>query len=97
MRRVLLLVLLFHALQIRINIITSIVIDELPFLQNLTCIDCFDPVLYEATGFPDFAAIEENQLIIDGQPRAGQYHLGFKMTDDKGRMAHVLLILILLD
>ena len=66
MRRVLLLVLLFHALQIRINIITSIVINEVPFTQNLTCIDCVSPVTYEAVGLAEFASIEGNQLKIQG-------------------------------
>ena len=66
MSKLFLLTLPLLALQIRINIITSIIINEVPFTQNLTCIDCVSPVTYEAVGLPEFASIEGNQLQIQG-------------------------------
>ena len=96
-RKLLVLVLPLLAGSLRINLITTVVINEVPFAQTLTCIDCTDPVTYEPTGLPDFAAIEGDQLKVDGTPEPDQYHLSIKMTDANGEVAHLLLILVLLD
>ena len=97
MRKLLILILPIVACSLRINLITTIVINEVPFTQTLTCIDCAQPVTYEATGLPDFANIEGDQLKVDSTPEPGQYHLNIKMTDADGQVAHLLLIVVLLD
>ena len=97
MNKLLLLLLPTIALQVRINILTSIIIDEVPFNQKLTCIDCAEPVSYVATDLPSFAKIQGNELIIEGTPNPGQYHLSIEMIDGEGKKAHLLLILVLLD
>ena len=46
MNKLLLLTYPLISLQLRINILTSVIINEVPFTQNLACIDCTPPVMY---------------------------------------------------
>ena len=45
------------AVGVRINLMTSVIINEVPFSQDLICNDCADPVLYKAVHLPPFATI----------------------------------------
>ena len=83
--------------QTRVNLLTSVVVSQLPSTFTLSCVDCTEPIVYEPTGFPDFASIEDDQLRIEGSPEPGQYHLEIEMKDADGKEAHLLLILVILD
>ena len=97
MRKLIYLILPLIALQIRINILTTIIINELPFVQNLTCPHCLPPVDYSISDLPSFASFSNHQLKIDGNPDPGQYHLSVTIVDGNGEKASLLLIIVILD
>ena len=44
MRKILTLTLIIACLQLKVNILTTIIIDEVPFTQKLACVDCVAPI-----------------------------------------------------
>ena len=65
----------------KINILTSIIINELPYSQTLSCTDCTPPVVYEEDGLPDFMELNDNVISVVETPNPGQYHVSISMRD----------------
>ena len=68
MKKITILLLPLITLHLRINILTTIIVNEAPFIQNLNCADCLPPVTYSAIGLPSFAILQNNQLQINSHP-----------------------------
>lgn len=91
------LVVVWFAKQVPINLITSVITHSSPQTYKINCIDCIEPVSYESSYLPDFVSLDGNQLNIQESEETGQYHLSIRIVDGNGTEAHLLVVLVYLE
>lgn len=64
MRKIIALFLIVACFQLKVNILTTIIIDQVPFTQKLACVDCVEPIHFSTNSLPPFAQLLGNQIKV---------------------------------